>query len=155
MNLNMLREVCWRTTSEQLLILKRSHTEAKSKIYNCLNSEGYTDWSWYQTLWMVKATRTVSCSYLVKFSYAFVLNVFYIIKYLLNLYIMLIYKLGEIVRYICDVMSNNDLCLVFRSWIIGKSGLNWKSILILKSELKISELKLSELKISEDLKTFR
>ncbi|KAL8106069.1 hypothetical protein AgCh_029753 [Apium graveolens] len=32
-----------------------------------------------------------------------------------------------------------------------KSGLNWKSVLILKSELKISELKLSELKISEDI----
>ncbi|KAL8118762.1 hypothetical protein AgCh_016314 [Apium graveolens] len=30
-------------------------------------------------------------------------------------------------------------------------GLNWKSVLILKSELKISELKLSELKISEDI----
>ncbi|KAL8134153.1 hypothetical protein AgCh_009281 [Apium graveolens] len=32
-----------------------------------------------------------------------------------------------------------------------KSGLNWKSVIILKSELKISELKLSELKISEDI----
>ncbi|KAL8113341.1 hypothetical protein AgCh_020602 [Apium graveolens] len=32
-----------------------------------------------------------------------------------------------------------------------KSGLNWKSILILKSGLKISELKLSKLKLSGDI----
>ena len=30
-------------------------------------------------------------------------------------------------------------------------GLNWKSVLILKLELKILELKLSELKISKDI----
>ncbi|KAL8113112.1 hypothetical protein AgCh_020439 [Apium graveolens] len=53
--------------------------------------------------------------------------------------------------FICN--EDSAICDIWAEQFSGfdKSGLNWKSVLILKSGLKISELKLSELKLSEDI----
>ena len=60
---------------------------------------------------------------------------------LLTCIFFIIYKLGEIVRYICDVMSN--LIYFISELIIRISELNWKSELT--EDRKLSELKVSEL----------